>query len=648
MLPYSQIDKNTIQEYRDNFDYAGLANYLSNYYVEDKEKQRKYLGYINQYRNIGNKLNGMMKRATDDEKQAIQFQMGLQRNHLPQTFINSFGEEQDNKYTKQFVDELNATGGEDATTLEFMLEGYTLPTRGWFGINWNKANDIRYKDSGFDLFSKGTGYTEQDLANMGVKVTHKDGNTILSVTKDNPYIANIFMGMQYVNTNRDTRDINNPVDPNQRGVDRYKIRGLDADGNPVQVGSSVEFNAEGFNRAILDSPFSGIMGTSAGAALSAAASIGNSIADFVGRIPRLFTSDERDYEQDEFRNPENIHTSNSSRIYNLLNRVRFIYDSFTNPNDTERMTTFSGQGVAIESARRAELEQRRMSGLISNEEYNAELKTYQNEMRLALSQPMGDKEFYSNIYNDDSDDVSLNKLNTQDRVNAEKQLHVDVNRDDVTWYYMQYGDMIGTYIVVPAQTDKNKEVKDGSDGKERIYFIKDLFKDKAEEALRRDTKTRSQLELSNMQTYEYDYDIPEVGKLKNVTDQSAIIEDLDGEERIIDRTTALNYLNKAMIYQDAIDMANQNYWYDNGDNRDYIGLKNDVNTWAQLSMSELYPTAWQRYIEALQRVGATIPNLDDNSELDEQGESDRLYLRTLKNQMVSYILSKVGYNFNGE
>ena len=202
MLPINQIDKSKIEQYRDNFDYNGLANYLSQFYIEDAQRQKEYLNYIRQYRSQGNKFKGIMDSANDDQKQAIQFQMGLQNNRLPQTFINSLGQEQENRFTKDYVNKLNNMGGEDSTTLEFMLEGKTVETKGWFGINWWKGNDIQYKDSGFDLFSKGTGYTEQDLMNMGVQITHKDGQTILSVAKDNPNIANIFIGMQYVNTNR--------------------------------------------------------------------------------------------------------------------------------------------------------------------------------------------------------------------------------------------------------------------------------------------------------------------------------------------------------------------------------------------------------------------------------------------------------------
>lgn len=642
MLPFNQIDRSKIEQYRDNFDYNGLADYLSQFYVEDAQKQKEYLNYIRQYRSQGNKFKGIMDRANDDQKQAIQFQMGLQNNRLPKTFINSLGQEQENRFTKDYVSKLNNMGGEDSTTLEFMLEGKTVETKGLFGINWWKGNDIQYKDSGFDLFSKGTGYTEQDLMNMGVQVTHKDGQTILTVAKDNPNIANIFMGMQYVNTNRSTDDIRNPMDVNQEGEARYKVRGLDADGNPVQVGASIDFTPDNTIAATRNSD--SIPGFLYNTVVGTGEAIGRTLRQVAGGIGNIFSSNQRDWEEDQFNNPKNIYTyDTNTNPYTTLREAQSIYNNFMNSDDDNIQVSYEITGLAVNGAARAQLEQRRQAGLISNEDYQKALNNLNDSYKLALNQSLHNYRVWSNIDNDDSDDQALYELNTEQRVDAAEQLHLDINRDDAVFMHAMMGNKVGTMIVIPGQKNKDGTVKENT---ERRYFIEDFMKDEAEAAFRRDTKTRAQMELSDMQTYKYNYDIPEVGTIKNVNGASAVLEHQDGSEQLIDRQTALDYLNRAMIYQDAIDMANQNYWYDNGISRDYTNLKNDVNTWSQLSMSEIYPTAWQRYIEALQRAGVRTPNLDDNTPLDEQGENDRLYLRTLKNQMAAYILRSVGYNFN--
>lgn len=645
MLPISQIDKNQITQYQNNFDYSGLANYLSQFYIEDAAQQKQYLNYIRQYREQGNKINGIMSRATDEQKQALQFQMGLESNRLPQTFINENGEEVENKFTKAYVDSINRAGGEDATSLEFMLEGKVIPTRGLFGINWNKNNDIRYKDSGMDLFLKGTGYTMQDLYNMGVKVTNKDGQTILTVAKDNPNIANIFMGMQYVNTNRDIVNINSPINPDTEGEARYKIRGLDADGNAIQVGASLDFNPDSTQIAGRnDDKLPGFLRQTA---IGTAEAIGRTLWQGISGIGDLFSSTQRDWEEDQFNNPKNIYTYNTeTNPFYVLKTVKSITDEMMEPQNDEMTVTHNITGIAVNGAARAELERRREAGLISNEDYQKSLNTLNETYRLALNQSLVNYKVYSNIFNSDitdSDDPSLNELNTEQRIEAEERLHLEINDNNTVFFHAMVGDMIGTMVVVPAKKDEDGNAIEGT---ERRYFIKDFMKDEAEQAFRRDTKTRSQLELNNMQTYQYSYDIPEVGTIKEVYNDRAVLETNDGREEVIDRATALNYLNKAMVYQDAIDMANQNYWYDNGVERDYVGLKDDINKWSQLSMSELYPTAWQRYIEALQRNKVGTANLDDDTALDEQGENDRLYLRTLKNQMVAYILNAVGYNFN--
>lgn len=645
MLPINQIDKSKIEQYRDNFDYNGLANYLSQFYIEDAQRQKEYLDYIRQYRSQGNKFKGIMDRANDDQKQAIQFQMGLQNNRLPQTFINSLGQEQENRFTKDYVNKLNNMGGEDSTTLEFMLEGKTVETKGWFGVNWSKSNDIQYKDSGFDLFSKGTGYTEQDLINMGVQITHKDGQTILSVAKDNPNIANIFMGMQYVNTNRSTDDIRNPMDPNQEGEARYKVRGLDAEGNPVQVGASIDFTPDNTRAAVKKED--GIPAFLYDTVVGTGEAIGRTLWQGITGIGDLFSSTQRDWEEDQFNNPKNIYTYNAdTNPYTTLKEAKSIYDNFMNSDSDDTQVSYEITGIAVNGAARARLEQQRQAGLISNADYEKALGSLNDSYKLALNQSLHNNNVYSNIFNDDSDDPALYELDTEQRVSAAEQLHLDINRKDAIFMHAMMGNKIGTMVVIPGDKSQDKDIHEGEKGRERRYFIEDLMKDEAEKAFRQDTKTRAQMELSDMQTYQYDYDIPDVGKIKDVNGESAVLERTDGNEQVINRQVALDYLNRAMIYQDAIDMANQNYWYDNGISRDYVNLKNDVNTWSQLSMAEIYPTAWQRYIEALQRAGVRTPNLDDDTPLDEQGEEDRLYLRSLKNQMVAYILRSVGYNFN--
>lgn len=623
MLPISQIDRNQIEQYQTNFDYAGLANYLSQYYVEDAAQQKQYLDLIKQYRHDGNRINAIMNKATDEQKQALQFEMGIERNRLPETFINSNGEVVENKFTRYWRNAVNSEGGEDATSLEFMLEGKTVETKGWFGINWWKGNDLQYEDAGIDLFLKGTGYTMQDLYNMGVKVTNNNGRTILTVSKDNPNLYRIYAGMQFVNTNRTSRNIHNPINPDIEGEARYKIRGLDAEGNPVQIGSSFDTKGMGIEGAIL------------------------AIPNAIRELTDVFSSTERDWEENQFNNPKNIYQAPIGNPASVLHLVKNRTDELRNPDNKTFENTFNIQGIAVNGAARAELERRRESGLISNADYEKSLSNLNETYRLALNQSLANYEVYSNIFNSDntdSDDPSLNALNTEQRIDAEKELRADINRKEAVFMHAMAGNMIGTAIIIPATYD--------DDGKEKTpekrYFIKDFFKDKAEKAFRQDTKTRAQMELSDMQTYQYDYDIPEVGKIKNVNNESAILQTDDGNEQVIDRETALNYMNKAMIYQDAIDMANQNYWYNNGVERDYVRLQEDVNTWSQLSMSELYPIAWQKYVEALQRAGVKTANLDDDTPLDEQGENDRLYLRTLKNQMAAYILNAIGYNFNND
>lgn len=88
------------------------------------------------------------------------------------------------------------------------------------------------------------------------------------------------------------------------------------------------------------------------------------------------------------------------------------------------------------------------------------------------------------------------------------------------------GDKFGTQIVItpknPTKDDKtesNTVTDDNGEGPEVArsisIFIPDWNGQDAEQSLRRNTKTRAALEANNMETYDYDIDIPQEGTLRH-------------------------------------------------------------------------------------------------------------------------------------
>lgn len=613
MQPIKNINRYRLNQYLNNFDYINAADYLGQFYIEDKQQQQQLLNTIRTYRAEGRKIQGMMNRANDDEKQAIQFQLGLASNNLPKTFIDSNNNEVENIYTKNYVEAINNLGGKDATSIDILLEGKDLKRYGLFGID-AFAKDVHYKDSGFDLFSKGTGLSKEDLINMGVVISEKDNKTILSISKDNKNIGRILTGLKYVNTNRSTDDIYQPIDENTDGISRYKIRGRDEDGNTINVEGSTTKNA---------------------------------LANLPDLIGSMFSSTERGWTENDFRNID-VHKQvyrNDMTPWGIIENVDNKVDNLINKdysNQTYQILTTSFQGADL-----AELQSQHNRGIIDNSTYNTMLNQLNQHYLTELAgESYVNNRMWANIDSaedgkaDVSDEPQLIELDSKSRLNLGEVIHKAVYDKNINFQYAVMGNHIGTYIVIP-QIEEKGEIKQ----QEIKIFVEDLFKSDAEKALKRDTKTRAAIELSNMQTYGYEFDIPDSGKLMEVTNDGAVL-DNNGYRTSISRDEAINLLNKAFIYQDAIDLGKQNYFNEDGSLRNYLKADEDIDRWSQISMQEIYPNAWNNYIQSLQRNNIGIINVNDNSPMDEQGEADREYVRILKDKMKQYILYSIGALYN--
>ena len=67
----------TYNQFLNKNDYEGAANYASKSYFRNKNQQAKMLDNIKILRNKGRVYNGMMNRATDDQKQALAFKTAM-------------------------------------------------------------------------------------------------------------------------------------------------------------------------------------------------------------------------------------------------------------------------------------------------------------------------------------------------------------------------------------------------------------------------------------------------------------------------------------------------------------------------------------------------------------------------------------------
>ena len=67
------IDLRTVNDYKNNGDMLGLANYLSRYHFRDRFNQERVNATIKNLRTNGRMEQGILEKGDDNQKQAIKF-----------------------------------------------------------------------------------------------------------------------------------------------------------------------------------------------------------------------------------------------------------------------------------------------------------------------------------------------------------------------------------------------------------------------------------------------------------------------------------------------------------------------------------------------------------------------------------------------
>ena len=236
----------TYNQFLNKNDYEGAANYASKSYFKDKNQQARMLDNIKILRNKGRVYNGMMNRATDDQKQALAFKTAMD-NGTPLDIKN--------KYYKQYVDGINNLFGNDATSIAIEFDSAKnkrygrIPVyseivdliggKGAGNVDW-LAKDEDYGFSGFQQFLSNMGYSDdasgmQAFNKLGVKRETVNGKTRITVTKDNPNLYKIMMALNNVDTNHLPGNGNKVIQQGIRGEKRFKLAGVDKDGKLIKL-----------------------------------------------------------------------------------------------------------------------------------------------------------------------------------------------------------------------------------------------------------------------------------------------------------------------------------------------------------------------------------------------------------------------------
>lgn len=636
----------TYNQFLNKNDYEGAANYASKSYFKDKNQQARMLDNIKILRNKGRVYNGMMNRATDDQKQALAFKTAMD-NGTPLDIKN--------KYYKQYVDGINNLFGNDATSIAIEFDSAKnkrygrIPVyseivdliggKGAGNVDW-LAKDEDYGFSGFQQFLSNMGYSDdasgmQAFNKLGVKRETVNGKTRITVTKDNPNLYKIMMALNNVDTNHLPGNGNKVIQQGIRGEKRFKFAGVDKDGKLIKLQNGNINYAESQSAAWgennpMTKGFSQLLGTlsedltvsdrsqSDDYFVNPDFAYSSTLPEDLGRVPR-----DKDNIRDQF-----------GTIEDVLQKTKNIDKELTaKEEERQKDMTMSTTVAGSLGASMARLESDFSRGLVDAQSYKVYKQTLEDHYENLLSAAdMTQYNVYAtNFGDDDSEDGVQKRLDTKNRQLLNDAIAGAIGNNKLKFSAAIMGNMSGTEITILPKVDK-----DGNPvGKPIKIFVENLFKGSVEESLNRDTKMRALKELNGMEYYGYRYTIPTLGDSEggelgiDPGAQQAYLIHKDGTKTFVDKSKAQDMINRAEILTDFIDAANQTFFDEDGNFKKNTNIEAEVSNWANGATQELYNATYDR-ANLLKSQG-----LDNSLELD--------YLKNKYTLIRNYILNSIGY-----
>lgn len=463
-----------------------------------------------------------------------------------------------------------------ATSIAIRFEGKVNKR---YGLSFdNFATDEVYKDSGYDVFLKQTGLTEQDLRNKRIKISKDptDANaTIITLDKSNPDFINIIRSLNTITTTEDSS-----------GEARYKIAGINSKGKYIKYANDSE------------------------------------ATKYEGNSPlNVFTTSDRSKSDGIFYDPNYISDS-----WKALKDIEYKAKRYQEEVETKTKKIY--KDVAVPSiisntlgARDAEIEKRYAKGLLDSSTYN-NLKTQNNAVfeRALMNYSLTQYTMYANDL--DSDDyVTLHNLNkSKDKADTQEIIRNAIGTNRLSFSAAMVNGKRGTMITIKPIMSKDTETgNDIEDIKQhtRQIFIENLFNNSVEESINRNTLTKTAYEYSQMLTYGYDLNIPEEGNLKVLGNNQAILTTTSGDEIYInDEKEIKQKIHKAILIKDAAKNLNYTIFDANGKRR--TDINNDsfkriseerLNNIVIGAISELYPDVISEYNSLVKQINSGKSNI---------------------------------------
>lgn len=606
-------------------DYVGAANYLSRAHFSDPVKQSLVNQAIKKLRTDGRRIQGMMSKADENQRKAFSFLNAVNSNGiLPglnnDTDADGNKRDSDNVFSKDYAEakrRLGSQGSKEAESLSIKFGGQTEKRR-LLGLDW-LAKDYEYKTDAFEDMLRRSRLSKNALVKSGAKVKIKDGQYILDISKRNPLFNKVY------NALLSTKGYDNNY--------RFQVAGVDAKGKLIGIGDSDK--------------------------------------DWINRKSRIDITDTDGY----YVNPTGSHN------FEMLNNIVAVANKAIRPvkgidNNGSKLSTVSSMILPFNSARRKQISDALNGGRLNTELANALVKENDNAIINGLmNADFTQYEMYVTDEENPDDHTTVRHVvdNSNEKANIQDLVRAAIASgkfDPETQVSLgMQGNQTGYVITIPTKIDKNTEtgnrIEDIKQNSRQI-FIPDFMNGEAEKVFSQNSQTRAMKELASMEMYNYPVDIPQDGRLNVYNDPSTgkavyQMEYDSGRVQPLTRDDALRKVNKMLIVEDGIDLANKQFYDEDGNLRK--GLRNkdgslntqfqqdlnrQVDAYVTSAMSELYPQAWQSFAP----IANNVINGDFSSEeyktklakaMDSFVDTDNINLINNQRAIYSnYILSNIG------
>jgi hypothetical protein len=606
-------------------DYVGAANYLSRAHFSDPVKQSLVNQAIKKLRTDGRRIQGMMSKADKNQRKAFSFLNAVNSNGILPGLNNDIDADgnrraSDNIFSKDYAEakrRLGSQGSKEAESLSIKFGGQTEKRR-LLGLDF-LAKDYEYKTDAFEDMLRRSRLSKNALIKSGAKVKIKDGQYVLDISKRNPLFNKVY------NALLSTKGYDNNY--------RFQVAGIDAKGKLIGIGDADK--------------------------------------NWINRRSRTDITDTDGY----YINPTgNNNFEMPNNIIAVANKaIRPVKDNDINGS---KLSTVSSMILPFNSARRKQISDALNTGRLNSDLASALVKENSNAIINGLmNADFTQYEMYVTDEENTDDHTTVRHIvdNSNEKANIQDLVRAAIASgkfDPETQVSLgMQGNQTGYVITIPTKMDKDTEtgnkVEDIKQNSRQI-FIPDFMNGEAEKLFSQNSQTRAMKELASMEMYNYPVDIPQDGRLNVYNDPSTgkavyQMEYDSGRVQPLTREDALRKVNKMLIVEDGIDLANKQFYDEDGNLRK--GLKNkdgslntqfqqnlnrQVDAYVTSAMKELYPNAWDSFAP----IANNVVNGDFSSEdyktklakaMDSFVDTDNINLINNQRAIYSnYILSNIG------